>query len=418
MIDLFIIADDFTGALDTGVQFSGKGIRTLVSVGLPAEESPEDVEVLVIDTETRHDSAEDASRKVAACVRYALKRQIPYLYKKTDSALRGNVGAELSALLRESGETRLAFVPAYPKLGRVTRGGIQYVDGIPVHESAFGQEPFNPVRHSDVAGVIREQSDLPVMLADVNRPWAGETGITVYDACDDAELRAIAAYLQKTDIRVFAGCAGFAAHLPELLGIPDRAVDMPVLDTRLFVMCGSIHPVTQAQVRYAAERGFVRIPMLPEEKIKVLSGDENVRQEITRRIEETVKTAPYVIFDTADEESGFRMMQAAEELGLCPEEIRQRLLRVMGEVFEDIYRNPEIGTMFITGGDTLHRCMEQMGIREVKPVCEITRGTVIARLTHRGCVKYVITKSGGFGEEMLITEIASILRDQGTRERT
>ena len=32
MILLFIIADDFTGALDTGVQFAARGIPTQVTV--------------------------------------------------------------------------------------------------------------------------------------------------------------------------------------------------------------------------------------------------------------------------------------------------------------------------------------------------------------------------------------------------
>ena len=31
MLKLLVIADDFTGALDTGVQFSKQGIQTLVS---------------------------------------------------------------------------------------------------------------------------------------------------------------------------------------------------------------------------------------------------------------------------------------------------------------------------------------------------------------------------------------------------
>ena len=55
MISLLMIADDFTGALDTGVQFAASGVETRVVVGmdgalsLPAPE----VRVLVVDAETR-----------------------------------------------------------------------------------------------------------------------------------------------------------------------------------------------------------------------------------------------------------------------------------------------------------------------------------------------------------------------------
>jgi D-threonate/D-erythronate kinase len=54
MVKLLILADDFTGALDTGVQFSGKGIRTQVVVSSRWVEPDSDCDVMVIDVETRH----------------------------------------------------------------------------------------------------------------------------------------------------------------------------------------------------------------------------------------------------------------------------------------------------------------------------------------------------------------------------
>ena len=53
MINLFIIADDFTGGLDTGVQFSAKGISTRVMTD-PDAEFKADCQVLVLVAETRH----------------------------------------------------------------------------------------------------------------------------------------------------------------------------------------------------------------------------------------------------------------------------------------------------------------------------------------------------------------------------
>ena len=40
MIKLLIIADDFTGALDTGIQFVKKGIETQVMIGTELSRSP------------------------------------------------------------------------------------------------------------------------------------------------------------------------------------------------------------------------------------------------------------------------------------------------------------------------------------------------------------------------------------------
>ena len=119
MIHLFVIADDFTGALDTGVQFASYGAATKVVVG------------------TRHLPAAQAYDTVYRLVRWAKEKKIGCIYKKTDSALRGNIGAELSAALAADGGDRLHFVPAFPNLDRVTRGGVHYIGGVPVAQSVF-----------------------------------------------------------------------------------------------------------------------------------------------------------------------------------------------------------------------------------------------------------------------------------------
>ena len=105
MIHLFVIADDFTGALDTGVQFASYGAATkvVVGTGLQALEADAQTQVLVVDAETRHLPAAQAYDTVYRLVRWAKEKKIGCIYKKTDSALRGNIGAELSAALAADG---------------------------------------------------------------------------------------------------------------------------------------------------------------------------------------------------------------------------------------------------------------------------------------------------------------------------
>ena len=154
---LLIIADDFTGALDTGVQFAKNGARVLVSLNRNCDlSSPySDAQVLVLDAETRHLPYEVAGSRIRTIATAAAAAGIRRIMKKTDSALRGNVGAELTALLESSGQKVLHFLPAFPEMGRTTENGIHYVGGIPVNKSVFGRDPFEPVRRSDIAGIIR-----------------------------------------------------------------------------------------------------------------------------------------------------------------------------------------------------------------------------------------------------------------------
>ena len=62
MVKLLIIADDFTGALDTGVQFSAHGAVTSVITDPAFDFTKVDssIQVLVMDAETRHLEPEQA----------------------------------------------------------------------------------------------------------------------------------------------------------------------------------------------------------------------------------------------------------------------------------------------------------------------------------------------------------------------
>ena len=74
MVRLLIIADDFTGALDTGVKFAEEGAVTKVVAGTGWDlnrmenEAPE---VLVVNAETRHLAAGEAYQVVYRIVKKA-----------------------------------------------------------------------------------------------------------------------------------------------------------------------------------------------------------------------------------------------------------------------------------------------------------------------------------------------------------
>ena len=62
MVKLVVVADDFTGALDTGIKFAEAGAQTQVILkpDFGMEEIRPDSEVLIVDAETRHLDGEAA----------------------------------------------------------------------------------------------------------------------------------------------------------------------------------------------------------------------------------------------------------------------------------------------------------------------------------------------------------------------
>jgi uncharacterized protein YgbK (DUF1537 family) len=170
-----------------------------------------------------------------------MRRHEPWLvYKKTDSTLRGNIGAELRALHVVFPEREIIYVPAYPSMGRTVRSGRLLVHGLPVHETEFGRDPLNPVLHSDLEAVLE---GVPATVVD------GECEEDVRDAAHD-----IASSQQPL---IVAGPAAIAGALAACLRLQRNPVPSLPKVRRCLIINGSMNSVSETQVRYAAERGCV-----------------------------------------------------------------------------------------------------------------------------------------------------------------
>src|ERR1700730_13684625 len=96
--ELGSLADDLTGATDTGLQFAKRGRRTCVSLIWPVRTS---CDVLVVDQDSRSRSATEARDRAFSAARALRSGGIAILYKKIDSTGRGNLGAEIDGTLLE-----------------------------------------------------------------------------------------------------------------------------------------------------------------------------------------------------------------------------------------------------------------------------------------------------------------------------
>src|SRR5215208_212421 len=94
-----VIADDLTGAADTGVQFVRAGYRTAVFFRA-TDVLADDLDAVSLDTDSRAMPAGFAAKRVLDAAHIA--RGASVVYKKLDSTLRGNVAAELVAAVPSS----------------------------------------------------------------------------------------------------------------------------------------------------------------------------------------------------------------------------------------------------------------------------------------------------------------------------
>src|SRR5215210_6468410 len=216
MPQLVIVADDLTGAADTGACFASAGFATVIP---PSGTTIPNADVIVISTESR-----DLDRTAAAeAVRSALMTTSAgagdaapqWIYKKIDSALRGHPREELFAAMEATGARRAVVAPAFPAEERTTVGGRQHIDGIPVESSGIA----GAGAVSDLVALFETDQGPPVSLLDLatlrGQPDAlrrllhdDSNGIVVADAETDDDLTTLARAVAGGRLPLFCGSAG------------------------------------------------------------------------------------------------------------------------------------------------------------------------------------------------------------------
>lgn len=416
MRKLLVLADDFTGGLDTGAQFAAAGIPTVVTTNPAycAADHEEDT-VLVVDVETRHLPPQKARQIVEQTVRAAIAHGFTDIYKKTDSALRGNLGAELQGVLDGTGQTRLHLIPAFPEMGRTTKDGVQLIDGVPVAQSVFGKDPFEPVRHSKIQEILAEQCTCAVQNVGKHMPqeFSGAPCIYVYDAETRADVAHIAAELKRAgSSHIYAGCAGFAALLPELLELDGRPPVVPVLEGRLVVACGSMNPITLAQMKQLEGRcSYIHIPETL--KFHPAQLDAPAGQKQLDAWAALAKQSQVFVLDTNPKDA---KLEPPAEASMDRD--RKTVAGALAGILHALLQRGVDGTIMITGGDCLFAFLQELQIDRICPLCEIQPGVVVSRLQYGGNDHFLLSKSGGFGKENLFEQILAAMQESSLPEQS
>lgn len=408
MTRVMLIADDMTGALDAGacllpadviVATSPKGAEPLLAEVRPA--------VLCVNAETRHLDALPAAERVASLVGRARREGVRCVVKKTDSALRGNIGAELAAAWRASGCERLHFIPALPEMGRVTRGGVHYVDGVPVSEGRFGKDPFEPVACSNVSRLIGLQTDVPVTAVSEGEPVPGEArGIVVYDATSlDRMLARVRELEEGGELGVIAGCSGVMRALARVLDLRPRLERGLPSSGNLLVVCGSVNGTSRGQCAYAASRGAAILPIAEREKCDDSWLESDSGRDFVSRAARSWATAPLTVIDGSGLEDLTRLVPDGAE-------VRQVVADHIGALLVRICESGAGGRVLVTGGDILASFLAQAHADRLRPLGQPVPGIVCFELEMAGGEVAVASKSGGFGSRSLFVDMAGLPKEE------
>lgn len=423
-----IVADDLTGAHDIGCMFARFGFRTMVytwgawnlsqclKTGCP--------DVAVIDTNSRYDFPSVAAEKVSDAARILFEVGCDRFYKKTCSVFRGNVGAELDALLEALGQEFAVVVAGYPKNRRTMRDGLMFVDGVLLEDSHFRRDPAHPTRVSNLVDVLREQTDRPVFHTphstiekgnDVLRASLDEArGLGGYwfpDAPDQVALERIAEVTVSES--VFAGSAGLAEEIARRIAPPSPVLDDPVLppQERVGILCvaGSISPVTCRQVNHFATLG-AHVVTLDASMFLKHAGASAYSGRVVEAISAALLAGRDVVVRVDDRAEA---VQAAHSLGRSRGfqdlDVAARISRGIASIAALAIEWSGTRRVIVAGGDTSAAVCADLGITAMRVLNEIEPG-IPGILSQSSDPMLMVLKGGSMGSSQFLEKAVQYLR--------
>ncbi|MFA6506992.1 MAG: four-carbon acid sugar kinase family protein [Treponemataceae bacterium] len=399
-----IIADDFTGAGDSAVQFgsSGKRVRLILKPSGNGNRG-RSLAAIVVDTDTRFLSPNAAYDRVAAATHELYAAGSRTFFKKIDSTLRGNPADEIAAVMDAASYRFAVVAPSAPRNQRTVVNGLCYVAGEPLANSSVARDPFTPVTEARVSKLMERRfpgavHELPLelvrsgkekLLAKINEQLALGTRLFVADAETMEDLRSVAS-LSSLDGLLFVGSSGLA----EALAKKDDAVK-PALPRfpqgRALFVIGSVTPTSAAQCdRLVRKAGAVEIVVL---SAAVLANPAEEKRRLLSLIRAASKRHALLI-----RTSGSFTPGAAD---LSDKNAGVLISRFLGELTLEAARVRKIRFLFASGGDTAARIAAALGAESIDFISEILPGLPFGFFRSASLERrmYFVSKSGGFGDQ-------------------
>lgn len=417
MVKLVIIADDLTGALDTGVQFSKKNMSAIVTTDLNFnfEDICKEADVVVIDTESRHIPADEAKERVKSALSKFDKKEIKFFYKKTDSTLRGNIGSEVEGFMEGLNIDEVSFIPAFPLGKRTVKDGVLYVNNVKLAETQFAMDILNPVTDSFIPDIINKQSDINVKLKDINKEFSPldnkEKHIYIFDSENMEDMENIGKFLHnKNRLNYTIGNAGFAEVLTHYIKSDTKKEDIILEDDRILFVCGSVNITSLKQCKYAEKIGYYSNSLKFSDII--LEDYKNCNNYISDKeyLKEKINNNKKFLLRTSDSEDVIKKaVEYTKKNNISMENLTSNIANSTGQLVSDLIKEQNIKNLIIFGGDTLMGILKNIGCHYIIPISEIFPGVVFTKAVGKNSVVNVITKAGGFGEENIIEKINEFL---------
>ena len=375
MNQFLIIADDITGANDTGVMLVRNGMPTVVVLEMHRDNADLNV---VLNTETRSLKSENAYDEILCFAKNIDFNQFDTIVKKVDSTLRGSITHEILAIDELYKPDLILFMPAIPDLGRTTQGGIHKLYGIPISQTEIGKDPKTPVQEDSLKKILQAVYDEKIThFNEADHLDFNNGRIFTSDACTNEHMKKVSEAAMATGKKIL--WVGASALVDNLLASKQR----PAL-----ALVASVSETSRQQVKYAEESG-IPLVIIPCETLLSEDYELHVRQAIEfLQKGKDVVVLPASTYDRTALEKTVNIPGSSTQIQIA-----------MGKIAAAILEAADIAGIFLTGGDTAMGFFKEIGATRLDIISEVLVGIPLMKIcgTRYDGLK-VITKAGAFGQ--------------------
>ena len=404
------IADDYTGASDLANTLTRAGLRTVQTIGIPADDlALPEVDAVVVSLKSRSIEAGLAVSRSRAAETWLRGRGASHVLFKIcstfDSTDAGNIGPVMDALRDDCGEGIVLVTPAFPETGRTVYQGNLFVGAVPLNESPLKDHPLNPMHDSSLVRVLARQSRTQIGLVDLATVTRGVDavrarlaelagkgiGAAIIDAVFDRDLETIG--LVAADHRLSVGASGIGLGLARALVSTGKvksaaagsesgaAVGGPAA-----CLAGSCSQATLKQIASAEQV----MPVFHLDPDRILTGAHEAQRALDWA-RPRLAEGPVLIASssTPDQVSALQARHGRDAAGHAIEQ-------AMADIAENLVKSG-VRRLVVAGGETSGAVVDRLKIPGFLVGVEIAAGVPVLRAVGAGGEMLLALKSGNFG---------------------
>ncbi|MBR0905891.1 3-oxo-tetronate kinase [Bradyrhizobium liaoningense] len=418
------IADDYTGASDLANTLTRAGLRTVQTIGVPADDlALPEVDAVVVSLKSRSIEAGLAVSRSRAAETWLRGRGAGHVLFKIcstfDSTDAGNIGPVMDALRADCGEAIVLVTPAFPETGRTVYQGNLFVGAVPLNESPLKDHPLNPMRDSNLVRVLARQSKTQIGLVDLATVTRGADavrarlaelagkgiGAAVIDAVFDRDLETIG--LVAAEHRLSVGASGIGLGLARALVSTGKVRSSAagseagaVIGGPAACLAGSCSQATLQQIANA-ERVMPVLHLDPEQ---IVAGAGEAQRALAWA-QPLLANGPVLIASSATPEA-VAAVQARHGRDAAGHAIEQAMADIADGLVQAGVRR-----LIVAGGETSGAVVDRLKIPGFLVGVEIAAGVPVLRAVGAQAGEMLLAlKSGNFGGPAFFSDALGLMR--------